>query len=204
MSQCWEWWWLSSFSAGPQYSSSRFCNHTASLEPKYLEASSTQKLASVSWHILTGQQCCKVFNWSLVNLVYCSCINPLIYGFMSRNFRQSFTDALCQCKMGQNDNNGLHSKTDKRYWNNVLYCFFILMYGFHLPSLKLRVYSKFNYSKLINNIKYILLFQCMDLISHTLKLKMYSNYAKLLLLLLMHDFLKQTNNHQSHVQIMLS
>ena len=26
-----------------------------------------------------------------------SCINPLIYGFMSKNFRRSFTEALCRC-----------------------------------------------------------------------------------------------------------
>ena len=27
---------------------------------------------------------------------YPSCINPFIYGFMSRNFRHSFSEALCQ------------------------------------------------------------------------------------------------------------
>ena len=48
-------------------------------------------------------------------LLLCSCINPLIYGFMSRNFRQSFTDALCQCKMGTNDGNVSQSKQEKRY-----------------------------------------------------------------------------------------
>ncbi|KAK7792302.1 hypothetical protein R5R35_004875 [Gryllus longicercus] len=26
-----------------------------------------------------------------------SCINPLVYGFMSRNFRESFRKALCRC-----------------------------------------------------------------------------------------------------------
>ncbi|KAF4524434.1 hypothetical protein B566_EDAN013452 [Ephemera danica] len=26
-----------------------------------------------------------------------SCINPIVYGFMSRNFRESFHKALCRC-----------------------------------------------------------------------------------------------------------
>ena len=28
-----------------------------------------------------------------------SCINPLIYGFMSKNFRRSFSEALCKCSI---------------------------------------------------------------------------------------------------------
>ena len=54
-----------------------------------------------------------IYSFSI--LICFSCINPLIYGFMSRNFRQSFSDALCQCKIGQTEkHNGSGSKTEKR------------------------------------------------------------------------------------------
>ena len=34
---------------------------------------------------------------SIINSTSCSCLNPVIYGFMSRNFRKSFTDVLFSC-----------------------------------------------------------------------------------------------------------
>ena len=30
-----------------------------------------------------------------------SCVNPIVYGFMSRNFRQTFKRALCSCLRGR-------------------------------------------------------------------------------------------------------
>lgn len=30
-----------------------------------------------------------------------SCVNPIVYGFMSRNFRQTFKKALCSCLRGR-------------------------------------------------------------------------------------------------------
>jgi hypothetical protein len=33
----------------------------------------------------------------LTQFPFCSCINPLVYGFMSRNFRESFHKALARC-----------------------------------------------------------------------------------------------------------
>jgi len=59
-----------------------------------------------------------------------SCINPLIYGFMSKNFRRSFTEALCQCNCQPRarDNPGLPShdkssfKVDKHLEKKSWFC----------------------------------------------------------------------------------
>ena len=51
----------------------------------------------------------------VLNLIRCSCLNPLIYGFMSRNFRKSFTDVLFSCHW-------CHFEKDKTlvYFNNPI------------------------------------------------------------------------------------
>ena len=36
---------------------------------------------------------------NIFKILNCSCINPVIYGFMSTNFRKSFKEALCKCQM---------------------------------------------------------------------------------------------------------
>ena len=47
-----------------------------------------------------------------------SCINPVIYGFMSRNFRRSFISALCQCA-NTDQTSGSNDRTNRSFIKNV-------------------------------------------------------------------------------------
>ena len=49
----------------------------------------------------------------LRNLCF-SCINPLIYGFMSKNFRRSFSEALCKCSINVRGKETGCNSNDKR------------------------------------------------------------------------------------------
>merc|ERR1719336_1878870 len=57
-----------------------------------------QSFDIVNWWITGGLKHTKTC-FSLL-AYFNSCINPVIYGFMSRNFRQSFSEALCTCTIG--------------------------------------------------------------------------------------------------------
>jgi len=59
-----------------------------------------QSFDIVHWWITGGLKHAKTC-FSLL-AYFNSCINPVIYGFMSRNFRQSFSEALCSCRFTGN------------------------------------------------------------------------------------------------------
>ena len=65
-----------------------------------LPAPNTLKLHSVSCPMSTGEKLYFFNNFIasiciFVMILFFSCLNPLIYGFMSKHFRRSFSSTIC-------------------------------------------------------------------------------------------------------------
>ena len=78
---------------------SRSCKPSMSSGCRCSDQSNISKHSAASSPTSTGREPL-IIEWNDFQFLS-SCINPIIYGFMSRNFRQSFSEALCQCKAKQ-------------------------------------------------------------------------------------------------------
>ena len=58
-------------------------------------ALNTLKLHSVSCLTSTGAKFYIIFKNPFIMILLFSCLNPLIYGFMSKHFRRSFSSTIC-------------------------------------------------------------------------------------------------------------